>query len=235
MGPPLPPQSPQTGAPGGTPAGGTDPDAGGKHRLSRRRAVRPLVISALAVGVLTLIGVSVSAAEGGQSSPPAASTASTTPGAAPTPGPRQAFRGHGFRPGGLAWAGGLGGPRGGVLHGEFVRRNGSGYQTVDVQVGQATAVSSSSITVKSSDQFTKTYSVTTNTLVNAGRDGIGTVKVGHTVSVQAVVNGSTAEAANIVDQTTLGSLRQHWRPVPPPSASAPSPSSPQPSPSTSTP
>jgi hypothetical protein len=169
------------------------------------------------------VGVSVSAAEGGPNARPAATTASTTPGnTAPTPGPRKEFRGHGFGPGGPAWAGGLAGPGGGVLHGEFVRRNGNGYQTVDVQVGQVTAVNSSSITVKSADGFSKSYSVTTNTLVNAGRDGIGTVKVGHNVSIQAVVNGTTTEAASIVDQTTIGSIHQHWWPAPPPSASAPS-------------
>jgi hypothetical protein len=210
-----------------------DPDASASAPSGRRRAVRPLVIATLSVGVLTLVGVSVSAAESGPSSRPAATTASTTPSnTAPTPGPRREFRGHGFGPGGTAWAGGLAGPGGGVLHGEFVRRNGNGYQTVDVQVGQVTAVSSSSITVNSSDSFKKTYSVTTNTLVNAGRDGIGTVKVNDNVSVQAVVNGTTTEAANIVDQTSLRSIHQHWLPAPPPSSSAPSGSAPStPSPS----
>jgi len=236
LGPPLPPQSLEAGAPGAASMGstGSDCDASAATHSGRRRAVRPLVIAALAVGVLTVVGVSVSAAEGGPNSRPAATTASTTPSnTAPTPGSRNGFRGHGFGPGGPAWAGGLAGPGGGVLHGEFVRRNGNGYQTVDVQVGQVTAVSSSSITVNSSDQFKKTYSVTTNTLVNAGRDGIGTVKVNDNVSVQAVVNGTTTEAANIVDLTSLGNIHQHWRPAPPPSASAPSGSAPAtPSPST---
>ena len=175
-----------------------------------------MVIGALLVGVLTIVGVSVSAA---QSSGPAASTPSTTAPPAPAPGPRAGLR-HGFGPGRL------GGVGGGVLHGEFVRRNGNGYQTVDVQTGQVTAVSSSSITLKSSDGFTKSYSVDTNTLVNAGRDGIGTVKVNDNAYVLAVVSGQTAQAAYIVDSTTLGGIRQHWRPMPPPSASSPSTSTP---------
>ncbi|HSS11555.1 MAG TPA: hypothetical protein VLL25_16840, partial [Acidimicrobiales bacterium] len=198
-----------------------DSGMGGGRRSNRGRAVRPAVIAALAVGVLTIVGVSVSAA---QSSGPAASPSSTTtPTTAPNSGlPRQGFRGHGYGPGGL---GGLAG-FGGVIHGEYVRPNGTGYQTVDVQVGQVTAVSSSSITLKSVDEFTKTYSVDTNTLVNAGRDGIGSVKVNDKASVQAVVKGKTAAAVNIIDSTTLGALRQHWRPVAPPSTSTPSTTTP---------
>jgi hypothetical protein len=212
FGPPLPPLPPQDETPGSTVSG---PGPSGGRRSNRARAVRPAVVAALSLGVLTIIGVSVSAA---QSSGPAASTpSSTTPTTAPGSGsPKQGFRGHGFGPGGLRGFGGVGG---GAIHGEFVRRNGGTDQTVDIQVGQVTAVSSSSITLKSVDGFTKTYTVDTNTLVNAGRDGIGTVKVNDTASVQAVVNGKTAAAVSVIDTTTLGALHQHWRPSPPPPTS----------------
>jgi hypothetical protein len=135
------------------------------------------------------------------------------------PHPRGVIRGHAFGPGGFG-LGGIGGGAG-AIHGEFVRPNGSTYQTVNFQVGQVTAVSSSSITLKSVDGFTKTYTVDTNTLVNAGRDGIGSMKVNDHASVQAVVHGNTAAAVSIIDSTTLGALRQHWRLQPPPSTPSP--------------
>jgi hypothetical protein len=47
--------------------------------------------------------------------------------------------------------------------------------------------------------------------------------------IEAVVNGSTAEAASIVDTTTLGSIHGHWRPQPPAAPAAPT------TPSTTTP
>jgi hypothetical protein len=145
-----------------------------------------------------------------------------------TPPGRGFAKGGGFRPGafGIGGLGGLGG--GGGIHGEFVRPSGTGYQTVDTQMGKVTAVSPSSITVVSADGFSKTYGVDTNTLVNAGRDGINSVKVGDTVQLQAIgatattKPSTTTSAVSIVDTTTLGPIRQHARPVPPPASSTPS-------------
>ena len=97
---------------------------------------------------------------------------------------------------------GLGGS--GMLHGQFViAKSGGGYQTVDVQDGQVTAVSTTSITLKSSDGFTKTYVVTSSTTVDAQRDGIGSVKVGNQASLFATVSGSTVTATNVADMTLL--------------------------------
>jgi hypothetical protein len=93
---------------------------------------------------------------------------------------------------------------GGALHGEFVvPRSGGGYQTDDTQRGSVTAVSASSITVKSADGFTKAYKVTSSTLVDAQRDGIGSIKNGHQVSVLATVSGGTATATSIQDLSLL--------------------------------
>ncbi|HKY77689.1 MAG TPA: hypothetical protein VJS45_16260, partial [Acidimicrobiia bacterium] len=101
--------------------------------------------------------------------------------------------------------------RGGPLHGEFTIRkpDGTGFQTVAVQTGEVTAVSSSSITVKSEDGFSRTYSVDENTVVGAGRDGIGTVKTGDTVRIAGVVDGGQAKAAAILDSTSLGKIGEH--------------------------
>ena len=88
-------------------------------------------------------------------------------------------------------------------------------RTVDNQSGEVTDVSQSSITVKSADGFTKTYAVTENTLVNAGRDGIGSVKQGDKVHVAAIEHDGNAEAMHIDDATTTDTIRKHWAPTPP--------------------
>jgi hypothetical protein len=128
------------------------------------------------------------------------------------------FGGPGFfrgRAGALAGPfGGLivgpfGGPFGGpglfgAVHGKIVvPKPGGGFQTVDVQRGAVTAVSSTSITLKSADGFTKTYTVTSSTLVDAQRSGIGSVKVGNQVVVSAVQSGSGATASSIADLTLM--------------------------------
>jgi hypothetical protein len=96
----------------------------------------------------------------------------------------------------------------GVVHGQVtVPKAGGGYQTVDVQRGTVTAVSSSSITVKSADGFSATYAVSSSTEVNAQAAGIGTVKAGDTVGVTATVSGKTATAASIIDLTSIRSSR----------------------------
>jgi len=162
---------------------------------------RPYVVAGVAVAAL--LGGAGAALAASNSSPPTASpsAAAATPVPTPTPsGPR----GPGFRrfgPGGFGFGGGLFG----ALHGQFVvRKPGGGYQTVDVQNGQVTVVSSTSITLKSADGFTKTYTITSSTLVDAQRDGIGSVKVGNQAAVLATVSGSAVTATSISDLTLLG-------------------------------
>jgi hypothetical protein len=112
---------------------------------------------------------------------------------------------------------------GGGIHGQFVvPKPGGGYQTVLTQIGTVQSVSGSSITVKSEDGFTHTYSVNNDTLVAAGDNGIADVAKGDTVRVLAV--GSAAK--QVVDVTKVQSLRQkYWGPkhkdsTPEPSGSA---------------
>jgi hypothetical protein len=48
-----------------------------------------------------------------------------------------------------------------VLHGQVtIQKPGGGYETLDVQRGTVTAVSATSLTVKSTDGYTTTYAVT---------------------------------------------------------------------------
>jgi hypothetical protein len=198
------------------PPGGPPPataDAGPSKPGGRGRTIRTVAIATVAAGSLALVGVGVASAQSSGSTtttaPPTASPSTAAPGTAKPSG-----RPHGGPAGDLRGPGGPGGFGGaGSIHGEFVRPNGTGYQTVDTQIGVVQpGVSATSIEVKSADGFDKKYTVTTNTVVNSGRDGIGTVKAGDTVQIQAVVTGNTAEASSIVDRTTLGDIQGHWNP-----------------------
>ena len=176
----------------------TESSNAGRHRL---------VIIAVAAAVLLVGGIGVAVAQTDGSStttPPPSTSVPGQSGPRGPGGPGRHFRG-GPGPG-------FGGPQG-AIHGEFVTPDGSGgYRTVATQVGDVTSVSSDSISVKSADNFSRTYSVDENTVVNSGRDGIANVKNGDKVAVNAVVNGGKAAARSIQDMTTLGQIRQHWNP-----------------------
>jgi hypothetical protein len=99
----------------------------------------------------------------------------------------------------------------GALHGEYVvEKDGGGYQTIATQRGEVTAVSKDSITVKSADGYSKTYAVTADTLVNAARDGIDSVKTGNTVNVSAIVADGKATATSVSDGTVREAAGQKW-------------------------
>ncbi len=101
----------------------------------------------------------------------------------------------------------------GALHGEFTTNApGGGYQVMAMQVGDATAVTATSITVKSADGYSRTYAVTDDTLVNAGNAGITDVKTGDQVRVLAVVKDGTASAVHVMDVTNVRDLRGKWLP-----------------------
>jgi hypothetical protein len=180
-----------------------------------RRTARPLVFAGVAaVALAGGAGAGYAATHSttpAAGSPAAVVAAGSTP--APTPsasggnGKGSVFPHRGFRFfGGLGF--GLGGFGGGVVHGQVtVPKSGGGYQTLDIQDGTVTAVSSTSVTVKSADGFTATYTVTSNTLVNAKSAGIGSVKKGDTVFVSATVTGSTATAAQVIDISAIKSGR----------------------------
>lgn len=98
---------------------------------------------------------------------------------------------------------------GGALHGTLVLPKATGGTiTVEIQNGKVASVSQASITLKSTDGFTKTYVVSASTLVDAQRNGIGSVKVGDQVWVTARASGGTVTAIRVVDLSQLqaGSL-----------------------------
>ena len=172
---------------------------------SRRVAVLAGVIT---VGVLAGAGVAVAATSSSSPTP----TPTTSPPASarrPLPAlpPKGVWRIHGAPgPFGPAFAGPglLGGGLFGAVHGTVVvPKSGGGYQTVAFQNGKVTGVSSTSITLRSADGYSHTYQVTSSTMVNAQRDGIGSIKTGNQVVVDATVSGSTDTAVRVVDLSLL--------------------------------
>ena len=94
---------------------------------------------------------------------------------------------------------------GGAVHGQFVvPAAGGGYQTEAVQAGQVTAVSGSSLTVRSADNFTRSYRVTSAARVIPGH-GVSSVKTGDQVRVMATVYGSAATVTTVIDLSQLRS------------------------------
>jgi hypothetical protein len=177
--------------------------------------LRPILVSAVAlVALMGGAGIAYAATHSGNKNAADSAAASQVqaPKASSSPSAPPWRSGHAPGAfGGFGRFGGFGGPGygfGNILHGQFTApKAGGGYQTVDVQRGTVTAVSSSSITVKSADGYSATYAVTSLTEVDAQADGISTVKVGDTVSVTATVSAGKATAASIADLTAIRASR----------------------------
>ena len=176
--------------------------------------VRTRIIAAAAVVAGLAAGATGVALAADTSATP---TASPTSSASPThgqPGDRKPPpRFKGLRPGGPGGPGGRLGlgmlGAGAPVHGEFVVPNGSsGFRTIVVQRGEVTSVSATQITVLSKDKFTATYAVTADTMVNAARDGISTIKKGATVNVAATKAGDKLTAVHIGDQTARKGMKE---------------------------
>jgi hypothetical protein len=94
-------------------------------------------------------------------------------------------------PGGMQ--GGPGGAGlGSALHGEYVSSDGNGgYVTKIMQTGEVTALSATSLTAKSDDGFSKTYTITSDQATGLAS--------GDTVTVVATESGDTATATSVTD------------------------------------
>lgn len=172
---------------------------------SRKPAV---IAAAAAVGVAAVaIGITASQSASAASANPSATPSGRPTGAPGTPGGPGGGPGGWGGPGGPGGPGGLGGhrgpggPGGQLLHGEEVVQQGTKVVTIEEQVGKVTAVSATSITVKSTDGYTATYVVASTTQV--GKSGasakITAVKVGDTVRVEGTKAGSTVTATHVMD------------------------------------
>lgn len=174
-----------------------------RGRFSGRTAVGAagLLLTGIALGSVGIAGATDSPSPSAPSGTPSGGEKTLEPGTEAAPRERDGRhfgRGHG--PGGLGGLRGLGG----AIHGEaVVPKDGGGYQTRQLQRGTVTAVSSDSISVKSEDGFTATYPLKADTPVNAARDGIDTVEVGHEVVVVATKDGDTTTVNKLLDLTLL--------------------------------
>jgi hypothetical protein len=189
---------------------GSEPDVNESSNLpdgvpprSRRTrwVVGSLSAAALAAG-LVVAGATLAGADSGNPLATATAAAEATPSPKPDvpAAPEVKGFGHGIGGSGLM----------GALHGQFVvPKSGGGYETVDVQRGKVTAVSKDSLTVASDDGYTKTYTVTADTLVNGGRDGIASIKNSDTVAVLAG-DGATPTALHVTDLTTVQGAHERW-------------------------
>jgi hypothetical protein len=200
MGPPVPPVPPP-------------PRGGWNWRSPRAATFASVAVIALAAGA----GAGYSATRSSPRPASDASVAAASPSPAPTPSAGTPGKNrHGW----TGFAGplvfGPAGVGGGMVHGQFtVPKQGGGYETLDVQQGTVTAVSGTSISVKSSDGYTATYGVTSSTLVDTRAGGISSVKKGDTVMMTATA-GSTPTAASIADITAIKAGRASLRlPAPP--------------------
>lgn len=162
---------------------------------------KPAVILVTALSTVALagvVGIGVASADPTPSpaSPTAGSTATPSAGATPStpttkPGKADKASKQGKRD--LARR---------ALHGE-VTLGGKKHQVVAFQRGTVTAVSSTSLTVRSADDFSATYVVDSSTKIREKKEktDIGAVKTGDKVRVVALKNGSALTATRIADRT----------------------------------
>jgi hypothetical protein len=199
-----------------------------------RRWLRLMVGVGAAAGVAvgaTALAQAATASGGTTPDTPASVTASTST-TTTVPGPPKGFGpgraryglgGPGF--GGPVFGGPLlgGGP---VIDGQFTIKGPNGYETLAERTGTVSSVTNTSgstwsLTVKSADGSSGTFTVDTGTSVDGGEMGIGSVKSGDTVQVTAVVSGGTATAKQVTDDTVLKANGGTWWPKGPPSDANP--------------
>ncbi len=151
--------------------------------MRRSTAIRLAAVVGAMVVVAGGLATAALADPGGSAAPSLSVAADTTPSAT------EASPGHPRR----AWLARKG------IHGEFVARTDDGYRTIGAQRGTVTAVSDSSLTVRSDDGYTVSYAVTDKTIVRhgKGRAKISDVKVGNRVTIVANVDGQTRSAVRM--------------------------------------
>lgn len=148
----------------------------------------------------------------------------TATAASPKPAPRSSMQPMhpGMHPGLRPGVGMLGGlfAAGRILHGEATVQTPKGLQDVVVQTGTIASTTDSTITVKSSDGVTNTYTVdkTTRIVLNGSSGTLSKLQTGDTVHVLAVKSGASTVAKAVLD----GVPPQHrfgghgrWQPAPP--------------------
>ncbi|AEH08106.1 MULTISPECIES: hypothetical protein [Protofrankia] len=157
--------------------------------MRRATAARMVAVAGVVGVVAGGLATTALADRGSPAAPSLSAVADTAPMAVSASSAIEASSGHPYR----AWLARRG------LHGEFVTHSDGGYRTIGAQRGTVSAVSGSSLTIRSDDGYTVSYTVTDETIVRHGRDRakISDVKVGDTVGVVAGVDGSTRSAVRL--------------------------------------
>ena len=91
------------------------------------------------------------------------------------------------------------GQLGRAVHGEFTVHTKTGDKILDTQRGVVTAVNAGSVTVKSTDGFTATYTLIPTTKVHKGKQTATQITTNDRVRVLATKTGTTATATHIGD------------------------------------
>ena len=88
-----------------------------------------------------------------------------------------------------------------VEHGQLTVRTKSGDQVLDIQHGQVTSISATSVTVRSTDGFTATYGISSTSTVRVQQKAstIANVHTGDQVAVAALHSGGTDTVRRISD------------------------------------
>jgi hypothetical protein len=210
---------------------GSEPPSPPPPRGERRRIALAALgggLSVILLGAAALVVSSVARADtpspsaSGSTGDGSGATHAPAPRGTPSPGStdgqgRPGWHRQGPRPGGFGGFGGFGSilgtgiGLGGTLHGTAVvkTRDGS-YETVAGQRGTVTAVSATSISVKSEDGYQATYVVDKDTVVN-GTEKITAVKQGDNVGVVATVDGGTSTATRVIDLDGLMATMQQFK------------------------
>ena len=153
------------------------------------------LVAAGAIGATALTGFAFAA-----NSTPDPSTGSTPSATAPAGPAQDAAKGPRDGRGGPGGVFGHMGPNGPVLHGDVTVKDKEGVvKNVRVQTGVVTAVSATSLTLKSSDDYVGEWTVNSDTKVRRDKEQatINKVAVGDTVTVMGSIASDTATAERV--------------------------------------
>ena len=153
------------------------------------------LVAAGAIGATALTGFAFAA-----NSTPDPSTGSTPSATAPANAVQEAGKGPRDGSGGPGGVFGRMGPNGPVLHGDVTVKDKDGVvKNVRVQTGAVTAVSATSLTLNSSDDYVGEWAINSDTKIRRDKEQatIDKVAVGDTVTVMGTVASDTATAERV--------------------------------------
>ena len=155
---------------------------------ARTAATAVAWVAAGAIGATVLTGVASAGSFGPASAPSGTSVATTTADTAAGQARRGMLRD--------------------VLHGSLTLKTDTGTKVVDIQRGEITAASATSVTVKSTDGFTATYAIAEGTVVRRDRSTVGgaDLVVGDTAMVRATAG--TADTVRALSPEALAKLQE---------------------------